>query len=132
MHIGYIGLGKMGHNMVLRLIEKGHTVVAFDVDAKARQSVARKGVEIADSIAELAHMLTSPRLVWVMVPAFAHATAGRPQYSPVDEVLDELNKHLSWGDLVIEGGNSFYKDTIHRAKRMATRGGCQSLNRSSV
>ena len=90
MHIGYIGLGKMGHNMVLRLIEKGHTVVAFDVDAKARQSVARKGVEIADSIAELAHMLTSPRLVWIMVPAFAHAAAGRPQYSPVDEVLDEL------------------------------------------
>ena len=122
MRISYIGLGKMGHSMVLRLIEKGHRVAAYDVDPAARKKIARAGAQAADSIKELVAALAPPRTVWIMVPAYAKASAGKPPASPVDEVLRELKKYLKRGDTVIEGGNSYYKDSARRAKKITARG----------
>ncbi|HTY39824.1 MAG TPA: decarboxylating 6-phosphogluconate dehydrogenase [Candidatus Paceibacterota bacterium] len=111
MRIGYIGLGKMGQNMVERLLQKGYRVVAYDVDEAARLRAHHLGAETAESVAELVGHLTAPRLVWVMVP---HAV--------VDRVLGELAKHLKRGDTIIDGGNSFYERTVQRAKKVARRG----------
>jgi 6-phosphogluconate dehydrogenase len=105
MHIAYIGLGKMGRNMVERLLAKGHTVTAFDPDEKARAEAASLGAEVVDSLADLMQKTASPRTVWLMVP-----------HQVVDNVLDELAPHLVPGDTVIEGGNSPYKKTKERAR----------------
>ena len=110
MKLGYIGLGKMGHNMVLRLLETGHHVVACDVSAEARSRAGEAGAQTASSIKELVAMLETPRTVWVMVP-----------HEVVDEVLNELGACLAGGDRIIEGGNSFYKDTVRRAKEMTVK-----------
>ncbi len=111
MNIGYIGLGKMGHNMVERLIQKGYRVVAYDVSAEARAKARRVGAFTVESIEELAHELGGTRLVWVMVP-----------HNVVDKVLRELFKYLRRGDTIIEGGNSFYEQTVQRARKAGVRG----------
>jgi 6-phosphogluconate dehydrogenase len=109
--IGYIGLGKMGHNMVARLAERGWRVVAYDPDDHARQAVEVSGAEVAKSIHELVGVLTPPRLMWIMVP-----------HTAVERVLGELVPFLAAGDTVIDGGNTPYGDSISRAKELQTRG----------
>jgi 6-phosphogluconate dehydrogenase len=104
MQLGMIGLGRMGANMVLRLMKAGHECVVFDVSAQAVTSVASEGATGASSLADFVAKLTAPRAVWLMVPA-----------AFVDEELDALTKLLEPGDIVIDGGNSYYHDDIRRA-----------------
>src|SRR3989339_150989 len=111
MNIVYIGLGKMGRNMVERLISHGYTVSAYDPLPEAREEVEKLGATSVDSIATLIANTPSPRTVWLMVP---HHT--------VETVLEELQQHLSQGDTIIEGGNSPYKETVRRHKKFETLG----------
>src|SRR5271169_4550279 len=111
MKVGYIGLGKMGYNMVELLLEKGHQIVAYNRSAEPVQKIAKKGAQPADSIRELAIALEPPRLVWIMVP-----------YGAVDAVLGELTPLLTKGDAVIDGGNSPYKESIRRAQELKDKG----------
>jgi 6-phosphogluconate dehydrogenase len=115
MQIGYFGLGKMGFNMVLRLLEKGYDVVACNRSPEPIKEAAKAGANTAYSCSELAKSLTPPRLVWVMVPA------GKA----VDDVIfgeGNLISNLESGDTVIDGGNSFYKDSIRRGKELSKKG----------
>ena len=105
MELGMIGLGKMGGFMVERLVRGGHKVMGFDRDAAAVQRVAEKGAGGADSLEKLLGQLKTPRAVWLMVPAGA----------PVDQTIDLLTPHLSPGDTIIDGGNSYYRDSVRRA-----------------
>lgn len=105
--IGYIGLGKMGKNMVLRLLESGWSIVAYNRTPDVVTEVISKGARGAYSISELISELSTPRVVWLMV---AH--------SAVDEVLNELVPLLEKGDVIIDGGNSPYQETIRRAKEL--------------
>jgi len=109
MEIGMIGLGRMGSNLVRRLLAGGHSVVAFDVDAHAVQAL--KGVLGADSIEDLVSRLSKPRTVWVMVPA--GVTGG---------IIEELGGYLETGDIIVDGGNSFYQDDIHRSADLSDEG----------
>jgi len=111
MTLGYIGLGKMGTNMVLRLLEKKHRVVVYDPNAKAVSAVLKKGAKPAKTISEIAGALKGKKLVWIMVP-----------HKAVDSVLKELVPTLSRGDVVIDGGNSPYKESIRRAKQLKKNG----------
>jgi 6-phosphogluconate dehydrogenase len=111
MQIGYIGLGRMGLNMVRRLVDKGHDVVAYDVDPGAVRRAVKFGARGARSIEELVESLSVPRLIWVMVP---HAHVG--------DVMSELAPMLSKGDVVIDGGNSPYAQSVVRARALAERG----------
>lgn len=113
--LGLIGLGKMGRNMALRLIEKGWRVAAYDQNPAAIGDAARHGAVAAGDTHDLVHQLAKPRLIWLMIPA------GKV----VDEVLfgeHGLVKILSKGDTIIDGGNSFYEDTIRRAKKLKSAG----------
>ena len=112
MRMGMIGLGKMGANMSRRLIEKGHEVVGFDLGAEARDAVAEFGAATADSLHSLARQLDAPRAVWVMVPS------GRPTLDTVSKLAGLLEP----GDLVIDGGNSNYKDAAGMAAELASKG----------
>ncbi len=112
MKIGMVGLGKMGANMTQRLIEKGHDVVAFDLSSEARADVARRGATPASTIEELVSSLDAPRVVWVMVPA------GEPTTS----TIATLAKVLSGGDVVIDGGNSNYREAAPTAALLAEKG----------
>ncbi|MFC3551373.1 phosphogluconate dehydrogenase (NAD(+)-dependent, decarboxylating) [Lysobacter cavernae] len=109
MELGMVGLGRMGANMAERLVRSGHRVVGFDPGAPAREQAAGRGIEAASSLAELVERLPSPRAVWLMVPAG----------EIVDRTLADLLPLLSPGDAVIDGGNSFYKDTMRRAAMLA-------------
>lgn len=108
MKIGFAGLGKMGSNMVRNLLEKGHVAVVFDVDASKIKDMTSIGALGSTSLEELATLLPHPRVIWLMIPA------GRP----VDLVIDSLTPGLEKGDIIIEGGNSFYKDSIRRANAL--------------
>jgi 6-phosphogluconate dehydrogenase len=112
MRIGMVGLGKMGANMTHRLIEKGHEVVGFDLGAEARAAVAAYGADTAATLEELASKLSPPRVVWVMVPS------GKP----TDDTVAALGQLFSAGDLVIDGGNSNYKDAAPYAAQLAAKG----------
>ncbi|HQT90498.1 MAG TPA: decarboxylating 6-phosphogluconate dehydrogenase [Candidatus Kryptobacter bacterium] len=112
MKIGLIGLGKMGANMAQRLLKGGHKVVGFDRDQQAVKGIIEEGNEGANSIDELISKLTAPKVVWIMVPA------GKP----VDDTIDLLIPKLKSGDIVIDGGNSYYKDSIRRANKLAESG----------
>ena len=112
MQIGYIGLGKMGKNMVLRLLEKGHEVVAWNRSPEPGTEVAAAGATVVGSIKELVAQLQSPKVVWVMLPA------GKV----TGDMIVELATLLSAGDVVIDGANSFYKDTIAREKVLGEKG----------
>ena len=111
MDIGMIGLGKMGANMAQRLLEGGHRVIGFDPDAKSREALASKGGEPAASLPELVGKLEGPRAIWMMVPA------GKI----TDNTVDGLMPLLGADDIVIDGGNSNYKDTLRRAKEFADK-----------
>lgn len=109
--IGYIGLGKMGKNMVFRLLEHGWNIIAYNRDTEKIKEVAEKGAVPAESIAEMVSKLPAPRIVWIMV-----------SHTAVDEVLHELVPLLDKGDLIIDGGNSPYQETIRRAKELEQKG----------
>jgi len=111
MELGMIGLGKMGGFMVERLVRGGHRVVGFDRDAAAVQRVAEKGAGGADSLEKLMSQLKAPRAIWLMVPSGA----------PVDQTIDLLTPHLAPGDTIIDGGNSYYKDSVRRAAALAQK-----------
>lgn len=105
MELGMIGLGKMGAFMTERLVRGGHRVVGFDRDAAAVKRVVDKGAAGIDSIEKLIEQLKEPRAVWLMVPSGA----------PVDQTIDLLTPHMAPGDTIIDGGNSYYKDSLRRA-----------------
>jgi 6-phosphogluconate dehydrogenase len=111
MQIGMIGLGRMGANMVRRLMRGGHTCVAYDVFPESVEKLAAEGAQGASSMADLVAKLQAPRVVWMMVPA-----------ANVDETIDELAKLLSPGDVLIDGGNSYYRDDVERAHKLSERG----------
>ena len=112
MEIGFIGLGRMGYNMTLRLLAGGHRVVAWNRSSDKTQEAAKHGAVAAASVAELVRALPAPRVVWIMLPA------GRP----VDDMIDQLVPMLAKGDLVVDGGNSNYKDDQRRAARLSQLG----------
>ena len=109
MQLAMIGLGKMGGNMTERLLRGGHDVVAFDRSADVVKKYVKIGATGAGSLADIGRALPAPRVVWIMVPAGA----------PVDQTLDELRPLLGAGDIVIDGGNSNFHDTIRRARSLA-------------
>jgi 6-phosphogluconate dehydrogenase len=111
MQVGMIGLGRMGANMVRRWLRGGHDCAVHDVSAAAVQALAREGAIGATSLDDFVHRLATPRVVWLMVPAGA-----------VDATLENLVPLLERGDIVIDGGNSFYRDDIDRAHRLAGHG----------
>jgi 6-phosphogluconate dehydrogenase len=111
MQLGMIGLGRMGASMVRRLLAKGHACVVHDAQALAADALRREGAVAAASLAELVAALTKPRAIWLMLPA-----------GVVDPVLDELVALLHPGDVVIDGGNSYYHDDIRRAKQLTPAG----------
>lgn len=112
MKIGFIGLGKMGGNMVQRLLLDKHEIVVLDRSTEAMAKMAEKGAKTATSIAELIAQLPERKLVWLMVPAGA----------PVDENIAELLQYLKPGDVIVDGGNSFWRESIERGKRTAEKG----------
>jgi len=112
MQLGMIGLGRMGANIVRRLMRDGHACVVYDVNPKAAEALASEGAVAVKSLAELKERLRAPRAIWVMLPA------GEITERSVDELALLLDK----GDTVIDGGNSFWKDDIRRAKKLAPKG----------
>ncbi len=111
MQLGMIGLGRMGSNMVRRLTRGGHSCVVFDRSADAVRELAGDGVKGAKSLDEFVKALDAPRAIWLMVPAAA-----------VDATIAELAPRLQTGDILIDGGNSYYIDDIRRAKELSARG----------
>ncbi len=111
MRIGMIGLGRMGANMVRRLLEGGHECVAYDRSREAVQTVAKAGALGAASVEELIGRLEPPRAVWIMVPA-----------AIVDTVIGQLRPLLAAGDMIVDGGNSNYGDDIRRAEELRPAG----------
>jgi 6-phosphogluconate dehydrogenase len=112
MELGMIGLGRMGGNMVLRLLKGDHTLVVYDRDPAAVERHVRAGAKGAASFADLARQLRAPRAVWMMVPAGG----------PVEETIQALLPHLPPGDVLIDGGNSYFKDSLRRAEALRGRG----------
>jgi 6-phosphogluconate dehydrogenase len=112
MELGMVGLGKMGAFVVERLLRGGHRVVGYDRGAGAVARVVSVGAEGADSLTSLAEELAKPRAIWIMVPSGA----------PVDETIAALIPHLSKDDIIIDGGNSNYKDTQRRAAAVKAQG----------
>lgn len=108
MEIAMIGLGRMGANMAERLHRGGHRVIGVDPGEAARTSAAARGFEVSATAAEALAKLSVPRVVWLMVPAG----------EVVDQTLAALSPHLSEGDVVIDGGNSYYKDSMRRATQL--------------
>ncbi len=112
MELGMVGLGRMGANMAERLTRDGHRVVGFDPQPEAVQRLAGRGGVAAPSLGAIVERLTPPRAVWLMVPSG----------DPVDQTIDALLPDLAKGDVIIDGGNSYYKDSIRRAGRVTERG----------
>jgi 6-phosphogluconate dehydrogenase len=112
MQIGFVGLGRMGGNMVTRLRRDGHDVVAFDFSAEAVARVEQEGARGADSLAALVQQLEAPRRIWIMVPSG----------DPVQQTLDALAELVDEGDLLIDGGNSNFHDTKRRGAELAEKG----------
>ncbi len=112
MQLGMIGLGRMGANMVRRLQKAGHTCVVFDRNAEAVASLADTGATGATSLSDLVSKLSAPRSAWVMVPSGV----------PTEQTVGELASLMEAGDVVIDGGNSYYKDDVRRATQLRQRG----------
>ena len=112
MELGMIGLGRMGANMTERLVRGGHRVVSYDRSAEAIQRVVDIGGVGAHSLADFVNRLPPPRAIWMMVPSGA----------AVDETIEQLLPNLSKGDILIDGGNSNYKDSIRRAEKVSAQG----------
>jgi 6-phosphogluconate dehydrogenase len=112
MQLAMIGLGRMGGNMVQRLLQGGHEVVVYDRSAEAVKPHVAMGASAAKDLTDLSARLKAPRVVWIMVPAGA----------PVESTIDQLLPALAKGDTIIDGGNSNYKDSVRRAAKMKERG----------
>jgi 6-phosphogluconate dehydrogenase len=111
MQLGMVGLGRMGANMVRRLLRGGHACAAYDVSPDAVAALAKEGASGAQSPADFVKRLAKPRAIWLMVPA-----------AVVDQTLDMLLPHLEAGDTLIDGGNSYYVDDLRRANALAAKG----------
>jgi len=111
MELGMIGLGKMGGFMTERLVRGGHRVIGFDRDPAVVQKLAEKGAGSANSLDNIISQLKTPRAIWLMVPAG----------DPVDQTIAALVPHLAPGDTIIDGGNSYYKDSVRRAAALAPK-----------
>ncbi|NEV64536.1 phosphogluconate dehydrogenase (NAD(+)-dependent, decarboxylating) [Thiorhodococcus minor] len=111
MQLGMIGLGRMGANMVMRLLRAGHECVVYDRDPKAIQTLVDQGAEGATDMADLCAKLAPPRNIWMMVPA-----------GVVDAVISDVSPHLAAGDTLIDGGNSNYRDDLKHAERLRPEG----------
>ena len=112
MQLGMIGLGRMGGNIVRRLVERGHVCVVFDQNPAAIASLAGKGVAGSADLSDLVGKLERPRAVWVMLPAG----------EVTENAVRELGEHLKPGDAVIDGGNAYYKDDVRRARLLKAKG----------
>ena len=112
MQLGIAGLGRMGANMALRLSRGGHRVIGFDPSAPARERAAGTGIDAVDSLRELTTKLVTPRVLWLMVPAGG----------AVDAALDAISPSLHTDDIVVDGGNSYYRDSMRRAQALHARG----------
>src|ERR1700757_2802539 len=110
MQLGMVGLGRMGANMVRRLLKGGHECVVFDMSPKAVNELAREHAVGSSSLADLVKKLEKPRAVWLMVPA-----------AVVDKTIADILPALEPDDILIDGGNSYYIDDIRRAKELAPR-----------
>ena len=129
--IGVIGLGKMGKGIVRHLIEQGWTVRGYDHSETNSYELEKEGMSLADSPADLIAALPSPKVVWLMVPARGSVKGAR---APVDEVLfgkEGIAKSLKSGDIVIDGGNSFYKEDVPRARKLGKSGVSYKIGRAS-
>ena len=111
MQLGMIGLGRMGANMVRRLMADGHECVVYDVSADAVKQLESEGATGSGSVEEFVSKLEHPRAAWIMVPA-----------ALVGQVVDELMQHLEAGDVIIDGGNSYYRDDVDRAASLLPKG----------
>ena len=111
MELGIIGLGRMGANMSERLVLGGHRVIGYDRSPEAIQRVVDQGALGAHSLADLVNQLSIPRAIWLMVPAGA----------PVDDTIEQLLPHLQGADIIVDGGNSNYKDTLRRAAHLKSQ-----------
>jgi 6-phosphogluconate dehydrogenase len=112
MQLGMIGLGRMGGNMVRRLMRGGHECFVFDLNAESVKQLESEGATGARTIEDLVEKLRKPRAIWVMVPAGA----------PAEKTIDTLSKFMSGGDIIIDGGNSYFKDDVRRAKALDEKG----------
>ena len=112
MELGLVGLGRMGANMGRRLTAAGHRVVAYDVDANAVEAVSQAGGEGVASLDELVHSLSAPRAVWIMLPIG----------TPTEDTINSLTPLLSRGDILLDGGNANYKDSMRRAHDLSLHG----------
>ena len=112
MELGMIGLGRMGGNMVQRLLAAGHRVVAYDANKDAIAASQTQGAFGTHALEEMVSALTPPRPVWLMLP----------QGQPTEDTMDRLSPLLDAGDVILDGGNANYKDTLRRAENLATRG----------
>ena len=112
MQIGIVGLGRMGGNMALRLVRAGHDVVGWNRDAKRTAELAKQGLQGARSLADLVGALAKPAHVWVMLPSG----------EVTESTVAELSRLLARGDAVIDGGNTWYKDDVRRARELAAKG----------
>ncbi len=112
MQIGMIGLGRMGANMVRRMMRGGHQCVVFDLNSDSVKQLESEGAAGARSLEDLVNRLSKPRAVWVMVPAG----------DPTEKTVDALSKFMSGGDVIIDGGNSYFKDDVRRSKALAEKG----------
>ena len=112
MKLGMVGLGRMGANMAERLLHGAHQVVAFDLSPTNVAEAAKMGAEAASNLEELVEKLDSPRVVWCMVPAG----------QPTEAVVQQLGRVLADGDIIIDGGNSYFKDDVRRASELAIKG----------
>jgi 6-phosphogluconate dehydrogenase len=111
MQLGMVGLGRMGANMVRRLMQAGHRCTVFDMFPKAVEDLAKEGATGSASLADFVKKLTAPRAIWLMVPA-----------AVVDKTIADILPLLEKGDTLIDGGNSYYVDDIRRAKELAPKG----------
>ncbi len=112
MQLGMVGLGRMGGNMVERLMRGGHQCVVFDLSPENVKKYVEKKATGSSSLGDFVAKLTKPRAAWVMVPAGA----------PTEHTIAELAKHMEAGDIIIDGGNSNYKDDVRRARELRTKG----------
>ena len=111
MQLGLIGLGRMGSGMTLRLLQGGHQVMVYDRVPEAGAALAGKGATVTGSLEDLGQKLKSPRVLWLMIPAGP----------PVDDAIQHLSGTLSPGDIIIDGGNSNYKDSVRRAEALRSQ-----------
>lgn len=112
MKLGYIGLGKMGFNMVQNLLDHNHEIIAYDISSELTDKISELGAKGVESIKNLVNNLPKPRIIWLMVPAG----------EPVDKTIEQILPLLENGDILIDGGNSCYKDTLKRAEVLNSNG----------